>query len=460
MMKKMINNELKVFELSLIWSEAKYNFAFWENLNETLDWDKAYKDALPRVLATDNLYDYYMELSRFISLLRDGHTRISRFPQSLRATFTSLPIDIRYLAGHHVIVNMDKSLENDIKPFSIIKKFDGVDIFEYIEKNLFPYYWHEKYDTACDNLDYVITRGTKEDEVELALEFDGVSKTVSVKRRHAGAETDWAYSYNNFNMNTPCEELQELYASESHTIKKTKDNIGIITIDTFSNDNLGEEFCANQEILENIQGFIIDVRSNYGGSSPNGDAVAKAFIAGDFPNNRDLRPVYIGTYRAWAQFWDFGDKTYDEVIAEHGQNDFIEQFYKIPKHIYYEDKITTVNNDCPFLLNAPLVVLSSCNTGSAAEDFLVTLDQAERAVIIGTASGGSTGQPLFIELESGGSFQICTHKCKYPDGREFINIGVQPHIKCEMTLDDYINGSDSVMNRGLEEIRSLMINRR
>ena len=449
-----ISNELKTYELSLIWSEAKYNFAFWEDLNNTLDWDKSYRETLPKILATDNLYDYYMELSKFITLLRDGHTRISRFPQIVRENFTCLPIDVRYLAGNHVIVNMDKSLENDIKFFSVIKKFNGVDIFEYIEKNIFPYYWHEKYNSACDMLDYILTRGIREDEVELETEYNGEIKTVILKQWHNSIERNWLFD--NFAIKKPCEELDDLYISESHTIQKTKDNIGIITINTFANDNLGEEFYANQKILENMRGFIIDIRANYGGSSNNADAVSKAFIEGNFANGRDLRPVYIGAYRAWAPFCNLDNKTYDELIAENGPSERLEKLYKIPKHMYYESETTFVNNDCPFLLKQPLVLLSSYNTGSAAEDFLIGLDNAKRAVIIGSASGGSTGQPLFYDLESGGKFQICSHKCIYPDGREFINIGVQPHIKCELTLDDYKNGVDSVMNKGIEEIRKMV----
>jgi C-terminal processing protease CtpA/Prc len=104
-------------------------------------------------------------------------------------------------------------------------------------------------------------------------------------------------------------------------------------------------------------------------------------------------------------------------------------------------------------------VLTSSNTGSAAEDFLITFECSNRATIIGSASFGSTGQPLFIRLESGGGFQICTMHCTYPDGREFINIGVKPHIPCEMTLNDYKNGVDSVMNKGLEELRKQILAR-
>ena len=63
-----ISNELKIYELSFIWKEADYNFAFWEWLSGSLDWDKAYKTALHAVLQTKNLYEYYLELMKFISL--------------------------------------------------------------------------------------------------------------------------------------------------------------------------------------------------------------------------------------------------------------------------------------------------------------------------------------------------------------------------------------------------------
>ena len=62
----------KIFELSTIWKEAAYNFAFWDKVD--VDWDAKYRAALPRVLATQDLHDYYCELKRFVTLLNDGHS--------------------------------------------------------------------------------------------------------------------------------------------------------------------------------------------------------------------------------------------------------------------------------------------------------------------------------------------------------------------------------------------------
>ena len=65
-MEKKISDEQKIYELSLIWSEAKYNFAFWDYLKDTVNWDEEYRKTLNRVLNTDDLFEYYQELQRFV----------------------------------------------------------------------------------------------------------------------------------------------------------------------------------------------------------------------------------------------------------------------------------------------------------------------------------------------------------------------------------------------------------
>ena len=69
-----ISDELKIYELSRIWKDAEYNFAFWDKVN--IDWDAEYKKALPGVLATTDVYEYYRELARFINLLGTGNATI------------------------------------------------------------------------------------------------------------------------------------------------------------------------------------------------------------------------------------------------------------------------------------------------------------------------------------------------------------------------------------------------
>ncbi len=102
-------------------------------------------------------------------------------------------------------------------------------------------------------------------------------------------------------------------------------------------------------------------------------------------------------------------------------------------------------------LKQPVVILTGRNTASAAEDFLCAFD--ERAIRVGEPTYGSTGQPLFLDLPGGGSARICTRDCLLPDGSDFINVGITPHVAVEMTIQDYQDGIDRVMLEGLEVLK-------
>lgn len=75
----------------------------------------------------------------------------------------------------------------------------------------------------------------------------------------------------------------------------------------------------------------------------------------------------------------------------------------------------------------------------------------------GGSSYGSTGNPLFIPLESGGSVRICTRRNTHIDGREFINTGVLPHVYFAPSIDDLRGGRDVHMEKGLEVLRGLIV---
>ena len=446
-----IPDKLKIYELSLIWKEAEYNFAFWERLDGALDWDKAYKEALPAVLKTKNLHEYYLELMKFVALLRDGHTGVW-FPQVIDDSpeYTAkLPITTQLICGERVVSNVKKAAADKIKRWSVIRKINGCETDEYIEKFIYPYIWHEKKDSSDFRVDRFLSNGPSGSGVQLEVECNGYIENITLTRTKG--DIDWEYDFGELK---PSEPFDEVYKSKSHRIAMTEDQIAVITIETMGNDNLPSDFCGNFGLLEKAKGYVIDVRYNGGGNSTNSDAVAAAFIEGNFINQRSMHPIHIGAYKAWGRNMEFGAKTYEQIVAERGASEWMEKTYKITRRQYYEDSTSTSNSyPYPGRLTAPLVVLSTHNTASAAEDFLVELDYNKRATIVGSASFGSTGNPLTFDLESGGGFRICTRHNLYPDGREFINIGVKPHVPCELTIDDYKNGVDSVMDKGLEIVR-------
>ncbi len=82
--------------------------------------------------------------------------------------------------------------------------------------------------------------------------------------------------------------------------------------------------------------------------------------------------------------------------------------------------------DNPYL--GPVALLVGPKTFSAAEDFAVSLHHAKRAKLFGLKTGGSTGQPIRIPLPGGGSARICCKRDTYPDGREFVGVGIIPDV--------------------------------
>lgn len=101
---KNISDSQKIFEVSKIWKEASYNFVFWDKVD--INWDEEYKKALERVLKTKNLYEYYRELARFVTLLGDGHTGVI-FPNEWYQDpeyFSMIPVILKKI-GTEIVVN-------------------------------------------------------------------------------------------------------------------------------------------------------------------------------------------------------------------------------------------------------------------------------------------------------------------------------------------------------------------
>jgi C-terminal processing protease CtpA/Prc len=84
----------------------------------------------------------------------------------------------------------------------------------------------------------------------------------------------------------------------------------------------------------------------------------------------------------------------------------------------------------------------------------VAWKNSARGKIVGEASGGSTGQPLFFELPGGGNARVCTKRDTYPDGTEWVGNGIAPDILVRPTVADIRAGRDTVLERALELLKS------
>ena len=451
-MGKKISDQQKIYELSLIWSEAKYNFAFWDYLKDTVDWDEEYKKALDRVLKTEDLFEYYQELQRFISLLRDGHTQVM-YPNEIlynEKYCSFLPICTEYIDNEIIITNCCQNVKDKIKLFSKVNRINGDSAIDYIKKNIFPYLWHEKFDSCYSDVNFYLTMGPKNSVVNLELEDNGKKYIVELKRKKFNS--DWVLKPFKKKMF----ELKKKYTFNDFTIEITNDDIAILTINTFMNDFMILDMFKNIKYLKNAKAYIVDVRNNDGGSSSNAAAVASMFIGREFPSHNWLMAVNKSTYMAWAVERKVCDFEYKDLKYFFDNAEFAENLYKTRKHTFFEKQDSKSYTRVPDVLQGPVVVMLNEKTASASEDFLNMMRFNTKALFIGNNSYGSTGIPLSYKLDSGGLVRICSRHSLLLNDEEFTNKGIKPDIVVKPTLESLKSGDDLCLERSLKEIRKML----
>jgi len=201
-------------------------------------------------------------------------------------------------------------------------------------------------------------------------------------------------------------------------------NVGHLELNTFNDERVRPEYDALWKDVAATDGLVLDLRENDGGNGSHGFYVLSTLAREPFRTARWRTRRYLPSHRAWnrTEQWD-------------------------------ENEGGTVAIDPARRYDKPVVLLIGERTYSAAEDFSVAFDAAKRGTILGVPSGGSTGQPLMIDLPGGGSAGICTKRDTYPDGREFVGAGVQPHVVVRTTVEDVRAGRDPVLERALLEMR-------
>ena len=201
-------------------------------------------------------------------------------------------------------------------------------------------------------------------------------------------------------------------------------NIAWVRLRSFGDDSAASAFEAAFEEISRADGLVLDVRENGGGNSDVGYRILSTLTDKPFLSTAWSTRSYRPSFRAWGQ----------------------------PESRYRSEPDARPPSGVR-LNRKPVVVLTSPRTYSAAEDFTVAFDVMDRGRIIGEPTGGSTGQPLLFPLPGGGTGRVCTKRDVYPDGREFVGVGVQPDLRVAQTLADLGAGRDTVLETAAALLR-------
>ena len=105
------------------------------------------------------------------------------------------------------------------------------------------------------------------------------------------------------------------------------------------------------------------------------------------------------------------------------------------------------------LLNgAAVVVLVDHDTASGAEIFAAALQEAKVATLVGSKTAGNVGVATQLTLPDGSVLQVTEQRFVSPGGAQLDGVGVTPDIQVDMTDDDLQNDRDPQLAKALETI--------
>ena len=245
----------KIVGLSKCWSEAKYNFVYFDRL--TFDWDSLYQATIPVVLATKDDFEYYRELQRFVATLQDGHTMVSWNRNDLWDNWATIPVITRLINGKMIVtevLNSELEKVQGIKRGLAVVKINGIDVHEYVSTYIKPFVFSSTEQwTNLIAYGREATRGKRSESIRLTFKNENDSVFESIIS-HSMSENDF-----------PQIPLFDFTILE--------DNIGLLRIEDFWQDNYTVQFDSVYVKILATDGLIIDIRGNGGGNSENSEYI-------------------------------------------------------------------------------------------------------------------------------------------------------------------------------------------
>jgi carboxyl-terminal processing protease len=104
--------------------------------------------------------------------------------------------------------------------------------------------------------------------------------------------------------------------------------------------------------------------------------------------------------------------------------------------------------------NRPMVVLVDEVTASMGEILAAALQEEKAATVIGSSTAGSVAGSIVVPLMDGSALQVTTLRITSGRGTPLNTVGVQPDVVIEPTTADAQAGRDTVLDAGLNLLRS------
>jgi C-terminal processing protease CtpA/Prc len=436
-----INNfmtvEDKLYALSKVWSEAKYNEVYFNNVDEDV-WDSTYLALIKPVMESKSDNECYRLLSHYCAMLKDGHSFVFyEYDPTVTTYFDKFQINVQPIEGKAFVAQISSKKSDWIPVGSEIVEVNGMPTPDYIKEMVMPY---QSSSTEHHLIDISIRKMFRSFRYDA---YDITFITPDGKEIRTHVIHDFPPEIQGDPMIPVGKEWKFI------DLKWYKGDVAYIAINSFSSNQVVEDFNSIfPEIKKRAKKLIIDIRDNSGGNNYIGAQILSRLtpddeLVGSIWFTRIHNPAYMS--------WGKNLNPVDTV-----ENSYNKTLYEITHRTYYEKKGEnkySFDKDRERLV-IPTVILIGHQTFSAAEDFLVMCNNQEHITLIGEVTGGSTGNSIMWDLPYGGTLTICSKKDTYPDGSEFVGYGIKPDIESHLTVDDFRKARDTVLETALDFLKN------
>jgi carboxyl-terminal processing protease len=378
----------RMFIASQLYTAIQVHFAHWEDI-PNVDVDSAYRAYLTDAIAAESRLEWTLANMRFLGTLRNGHSWFVDY--GLRGTLgRGLGFYLRYLDGSWVV---SQSHVDGLPVGSVVRTIDGRDFEAFF----------------------------KEKRAYMTASTDRYARHVITSDRYAGFLFPMRFTLETAAGSRVVIDRTGAYqpTGEGKTEGRwlEDDRIGYVRIPSFADPGFQRKALEYVTQFHSAGGLVIDVRGNHGGSTPG--RLIEALMDRLYRWYQEATPYRLGTmtssssrYRLeWTPNWERPDSA-----AFRGR----------------------------------VVILIDGGCASACEDFIVPFKDNHRAVLVGEASAGSSGQPYITNFLGSISVGIGAKREIFPDGSTFEGVGAAPDVPVLPTPADYRAGRDPVLTRAME----------
>ena len=237
-----------------------------------------------------------------------------------------------------------------------------------------------------------------------------IEDAVKKIRGEKGTEVTLTVLHKNAKETSEIKIIRDEIDIKSVTYEKKEGDVGYIRIKGFMDDT-DEEFdkVVSQVLADKVKGLIVDVRSNPGGNLQTAINIISKFVP-------------KGEVILWERDRKGNEKDYRAIDGQE-------------------------------LKNLPVVVLIDGGSASASEILAGALRDDRHSPLIGAKSFGKGSVQSLEPVRGGSSLKVTIAKWLTPSKQSIHEVGIEPTIKVELSLEDIKSKNDKQLKRAMEEIK-------